>query len=246
MDVADLGQPQRQVAVRAEQLAGDQDVTGTVHRLQPQHRAAVVEEVHLVAVLGHVARALPQAGVVELRRQHLAVAAGGVLAPPPVEQRGAQPLPFGKPEGLARRLLPEAEQGQLSADPAMVSVVVHDGSSPGWVCREPPQERQAGRGSARIDGAAPRRVPGGAASGWWWPASTRRPEGRRAVLATRPCAQSYAKRPCALYRGCGFRHRATRCTGTAAVPGLLAAHFASGGGSTTTSIGRPCAVSRFR
>jgi len=60
------------------------------------------------------------------------------------------------------------------------------------VYRKPPQDRQTGRGSARIDSAAPSENPGGAASGWWRSASRRRPRGRRTVLTTRPWMQSYA------------------------------------------------------
>ena len=126
MDLAELGELERQIAVGLEAVLEDLDVAGAVHRLD--HEGALVlgarlGEEHVLAEGGHVAGRHPERGVHELRRVHLDIA-GLALAAADVgfehlEQRPA----FRMPEHRAGRLLLEMEQIHLAAELAMVALL---------------------------------------------------------------------------------------------------------------------------
>ena len=80
-----------------------------------------VREVHVVAVHVPVAGLLPQGDVVEDRRLHLAVAAGGVLLAPQVLQLVEHRLAGRLPERRARAQLAEHEQAEVAAEAAVVA-----------------------------------------------------------------------------------------------------------------------------
>ena len=136
MAAAHLRQPQRQVAVRLDALAEDQDVRRAVHRLERHplrlvrnHRAIVIDighfvgnDEHVLAIFAPVAGLFPLPGVHDLRRLDLAIA-GGIEPAPHIGLEGAIDDKAARvPEDAAMGFFLQVEQIHLAAQLAMVAL----------------------------------------------------------------------------------------------------------------------------
>ena len=136
----ELCQPQGQVAVALDALVEDKDVRRAVHRLQ-RHivgvagqdgpvililvrsmRNLVGDDEHVLAILAPVARALPLAGVHQLRGLHFLVAGGVEAAAHIGLELTPDDVAVGVPEDAAVRFCLEVEQVHLLADLAVVAL----------------------------------------------------------------------------------------------------------------------------
>ena len=124
MHLAELREPQRQVAIAADALLEDLHMPGAVHRLdgvQPVIRRARHE--HVLAELLQVPGLLPQHRVHDLRRVDF-LEAGLLLGLAHVgDQALEDPPALGMPEHRARGFFLHVEQVQLAADLAMVALL---------------------------------------------------------------------------------------------------------------------------
>ncbi len=124
---AELGHPERQVAVGLRALLEDLDVAGAVHRLQRhevglagQDRRVLVgagdlvgDDEHVLAELAPVAGLHPERAVEELRRLHLDVAVGVELAADVGLEDAPEREAVRVPEDRALRLLLQVEEVHL-------------------------------------------------------------------------------------------------------------------------------------
>src|SRR5438067_10614170 len=113
VDGPELAHPQREIAVRVHLRLEDLDVTGTVHRFDPEVLVLVEHErpVHVLAVLLEMPRSLVDLLRRDVRRVHERVAALAVLGTPPALDLLADDREVGEPQDEAgSELLVDAEQ----------------------------------------------------------------------------------------------------------------------------------------
>ena len=128
MHHAELGEPQRQIAVALQTMLEDLHVAGAVHRLQREPAlvlgvvAGRLRGEHVLAVPLPVARGLPQHLVEDLRRVDLVVVAGEAAAHI-ADQRLEQAPALGVPEHHARTFFLEVEQVEFTAELAVVALL---------------------------------------------------------------------------------------------------------------------------
>src|SRR5665811_379652 len=123
MQPPELGETERQIAIRTQLALVYERALRAVHWLEAEGLALRLEHEHAVLVVGPVARLLPQLLVDEHGRRDFLVAAaildladGGLESAP-------QALTLGVPEGRAGADVVEAEQIQLNAETAMVAAL---------------------------------------------------------------------------------------------------------------------------
>ena len=129
MHDAEFGEPQRQLAIRAQAVLEDLDMAGAVHRLQRIDalvlRLGVVaggaRHEHVLAIPAPMAGDFPQVLVEHLRRADLLIVGGEAAAH--VGDQGLEQRPaLGMPEHRARPLLLEMEQVHLARELAVVAL----------------------------------------------------------------------------------------------------------------------------
>ena len=120
---AELGEPQRQVAVALQALVEDLHVPRAVHRLHRVVARLRLGEEHVLAEIVPVPRALPQRDVEHLRRPHLGIAVLVEDAPHVLlDALPDHPAPR-VPEHHAGRLVLGVEQIELLAELAVVALL---------------------------------------------------------------------------------------------------------------------------
>src|SRR5450756_3016533 len=123
MQPAELGVPERQIAIGTQLALVYERALRAIHRLEAEGLALRLEYEHAVLVVGPVARLLPQLLVDEHGRRDFLVAAPILdLANCGLED-APQTLTLGVPEGRARADVVEAEQVKLDAETAMVAAL---------------------------------------------------------------------------------------------------------------------------
>ena len=124
IDVAQLGQAHRQVAVTLRRVLVDQDVAGAVHRLQAI--LGIIQfhgGVHIARVKALMAADLPQLAAHHVGREDQRVAAPQAFLAHPVFHHLADDAALGMPEDESRAgQLLNAEEVQLLAQQAMVAL----------------------------------------------------------------------------------------------------------------------------
>src|SRR5436190_526128 len=117
---AEFGEPQRQFAIAPQPVAEDQDMAGTVHRLQRENfLVPALGNEHVLAEILPVPGRLPQRAVEQLRPLDLLVT-GRIEPPAHIVLDDPKQLPaLGMPEDAADRLFLQVEQVELAAEAAM-------------------------------------------------------------------------------------------------------------------------------
>jgi len=123
MALAELAEAQRQVAVALDAVLEDQDVTGTVHRLERVIALLRFRREHVVAVLVPVAGGFPQRLVQQLRTLDLLVAVVAVHAAHVLLDLLPDRPALRMPEHHAGRVFVDVEQLQVLAQLAMVALL---------------------------------------------------------------------------------------------------------------------------
>ena len=125
IDGAELAQAHRQIAIRLERVAIDEDVERTVHRLHAIFRVVQFHGgEHVLRVVAFVAGGLPQIDARDVRGVDQRVAALQVLVAHPVFHLFADEAALGMPEDQARAgELLDGEQVELLAEHAMVALL---------------------------------------------------------------------------------------------------------------------------
>ncbi len=124
---AELGQPERQVAVGFDALVVDLHMAGAVHRLERVDalflRTLLVDldEEHVLAVGLPVARPFPQDAVDHLRRADFPIAGPALATAHVVLERAVDRPAIGVPEDHAGRLFLKMEQLHFLAEAAVVA-----------------------------------------------------------------------------------------------------------------------------
>ena len=120
-DLAELGDPQRQLAVGVAVGVEDEAGAGAVHR--PDRVLALLRlgEVHVLLVVVPVAGAVPQLDVHQVRRLDLDVLAPAQLLLHLGLDQPQQGRPVRQPEGHPGGLLAQHEEAELGAEPAVVA-----------------------------------------------------------------------------------------------------------------------------
>ncbi len=123
MEPAELGVPERQVAVGAQLALVDERALGAVHRLEAEGLALGLEDEHVVLIVGPVARLLPELLVDDQRGADLLVAAAVLDLPDRGFQGPPQALALGVPEGGAGADIVEAVEIELHAQTAVIAAL---------------------------------------------------------------------------------------------------------------------------
>src|SRR5712691_10448402 len=126
MHLAELGELERQVAIRLQTVLEDLHMARAVHWLDGVDALVVIamlREEHHLAVLLHVTGGDPELRVHELRRIHLDIAGVGLAPANVVLERLEQGPALRMPKHRAWRLLLEMEQVQLAPKLPMVALL---------------------------------------------------------------------------------------------------------------------------
>ncbi len=118
---AELGHPERQIAVAVQALVEDLHVGRAVHRLEREGLVLGLEREHVLAELLPVAGGFPERPIEQLGRPHLDIASGIETAPDIALDLAIESPAFGVPERRAGGFLLEVEQVELPAEPAVIA-----------------------------------------------------------------------------------------------------------------------------
>src|SRR5882762_2854144 len=125
IDGAELAQAHRQIAIRLQRIFVDENVAGTVHRLEAIFGVVEFHGVeHVLRVVAFVARGKKQLAAGHVRRYDERIAASQVLFAHPVFHLFTDDAAFGMPKDEARsgKFL-DREQVELLAQHAMVALL---------------------------------------------------------------------------------------------------------------------------
>ena len=123
MDLAELGDAQRQVAIALEAMAEDRHCTGAVHRLEGEHPLILGGcGEHMIAVVLPMPGGFPQSAIHHVRGIHLDVTGLFLALAHIADQLLEQGPALGVPEHRARCAVVEMEQVQLCAQLAVIAL----------------------------------------------------------------------------------------------------------------------------
>ena len=123
VQAAEIGQPQRQVAVRALLRSIDESGGRAVHRLDRELPLVDFGEIHILAIIVVVAAGLPERDIHDLRRDDLVVLVRTVEVADVLGEAVVDHRALGVKERRRGRLGMEAEQVELLAELAVVALL---------------------------------------------------------------------------------------------------------------------------